>query len=47
MNIYPLDAAILKSSEHSDKWLAGGFHDCMAHLEKHLAYRPDWDEGEN
>ena len=47
MNIYPLDAAILKSSEHRDKWLAGDFHDCMAHLKKHLAYRPDWDEGEN
>ena len=47
MNIYHLDAAILKSSEHRDKWLAGDFHDCMAHLEKHLAYRPDWDEGEN
>ena len=47
MNIYYLDAAILKSSEHRDKWLAGDFHDCMAHLEKHLAYRPDWDEGEN
>ena len=47
MNIYHLDAAILKSSEHRDKWLAGDFHDCMAHLKKHLAYRPDWDEGEN
>ena len=32
MNIYHLDAAILKSSEHRDKWLAGDFHDCMAHL---------------
>ena len=47
MNIYHLDAAILKSSEHRDKWLAGDFHDCMAHLKKHLAYSPDWDEGEN
>lgn len=47
MNIHHLDAAILKSSEHRDKWLAGGFHDCMAHLKKHLTYRPDWDEGEN
>ena len=26
MNIYHLDAAILKSSEHKDKWLAGGLH---------------------
>ena len=47
MNIYHLDATILKSSEHSDKWLAGDFHDCMAYLEKHLAYRPDWEDGEN
>ena len=47
MNIYYLDAAILKSSEHRDKWQERDFHDCMAHLEKHLAYRPDWDEGEN
>ena len=47
MNIYHLDAAILKSSEHRDKWQERDFYDCMAHLKKHLAYRPDWDEGEN
>ena len=32
MNIYPLDAAILKSSEYRDKWQERDFYDCMAHL---------------
>ena len=32
MNIYPLDAAILKSSEHRDKWLERDFYDCIDYL---------------
>lgn len=47
MNIYHLDATILKSSEYRDKWQERDFYDCVAHLKKHLAYSPDWEEGEN